>query len=85
MKYSYTPQGVCSMQMIFEIDGNIIKDLQIIGGCPGNTVGVSHLVKGKTIDEVINLLKGIPCGAKGTSCPDQVATALLEYKEKYKV
>ena len=85
MKYTYSPQGVCSMQMIFEIDGNIIKDLQIIGGCPGNTVGVSHLVKGKTIDEVINLLKGIPCGAKGTSCPDQVATALLEYKEKYKV
>lgn len=85
MKYSYTPQGVCSMQMIFEIDGNIIKDLQIIGGCPGNTVGVSLLVKGKTIDEVINLLKGIPCGGKGTSCPDQVATALLEYKEKYKV
>ena len=85
MKYTYSPQGVCSMQMIFEIDGNIIKDLQIIGGCPGNTVGVSHLVKGKNIDEVISLLKGIPCGARGTSCPDQVARALQEYKTKYSI
>ena len=77
MKYTYSPQGVCSMQMIFDIEGNIIKELQIIGGCPGNTVGVSHLVKGKTVDEVITLLKGIPCGARGTSCPDQVARALI--------
>lgn len=85
MKYTYSPQGVCSMQMIFDIEGNIIKELQIIGGCPGNTVGVSHLVKGKTVDEVITLLKGIPCGARGTSCPDQVARALQEYKEKYSI
>lgn len=85
MKYVYTPQNVCSMSMVFEIEGNIIKSLQIIGGCPGNTVGVSRLVEGKSIDEVIGLLKGIPCGAKGTSCPDQVATALIEYKEKYNI
>ncbi len=85
MKYTYTPQGVCSMQMIFDIDGNIIKDLKIIGGCPGNTVGVAQLIKGKTIDEVINSLKGILCGNKGTSCPDQIAKALKEYKEKYNV
>jgi uncharacterized protein (TIGR03905 family) len=85
MKYIYTPQGVCSMQMIFEIDNGIVKDLQIIGGCPGNTVGVSTLVKGKNIDEIIQMLKGIPCGSKGTSCPDQIAKALQEYKEKYKI
>lgn len=85
MKYIYTPQGVCSMQMIFEIDEGIVKDLQIIGGCPGNTVGVSILVKGKNIDEIIQMLKGIPCGSKGTSCPDQIAKALQEYKEKYKI
>ena len=81
MEYKYTPQGVCSMQMIFEIDNNIIKSLKIIGGCPGNTVGVSRLVVGKSVDEVIEMLKGIPCGTRGTSCPDQVAIALEEYKK----
>lgn len=81
MEYRYTPQGVCSMQMIFQIEGDIIKSLKIIGGCPGNTVGVSKLVVGKTADEVIEMLKGIPCGMRGTSCPDQVARALEEYKK----
>lgn len=85
MKYIYEPQGTCSMQMIFEIDGDVVKDLQIIGGCPGNTIGISALVKGRKVDEIIELLKGIPCGNKGTSCPDQVAIALQEYKEKYKI
>ena len=83
MGYTYTPKGVCSMQMIFDIDNNIIKSLKIIGGCPGNTIGVSRLVIGKTVDEVIEMLKGIPCGARGTSCPDQVATALEEYKKQH--
>lgn len=81
MEYRYTPQGVCSMQMIFEIEDGIIKSLKIIGGCPGNTVGVSKLVVGRTVDEVIEMLKGIPCGMRGTSCPDQVAKALEEYKK----
>ncbi len=85
MTYTYIPKGVCSMKMVFEIEGDIVKSLQIIGGCPGNTIGVSKLVKGKNIDEVISMLKGIPCGVKGTSCPDQIARALQEYKEKYKV
>ena len=82
MKYIYEPQGVCSMQMIFDIEGNTVKDLQIIGGCPGNTVGVSALIKGKKIDEIIELLKGIPCGLRETSCPDQLAKALEEIKKK---
>lgn len=81
MEYIYTPKGVCSMQMIFDIDNNVIKNLKIVGGCPGNTIGVSRLVVGKTVDEVIEMLKGIPCGARGTSCPDQVAAALEEYKK----
>ena len=58
-----------------------IKNLKIIGGCPGNTVGVSRLVVGRSVDEVIEMLKGIECGARGTSCPDQVAIALEEYKK----
>ena len=82
MEYRYTPQGVCSMLMIFEIENEIIKSFKIIGGCPGNTIGVSKLVQGRKIDEVIDMLKGIPCGTRGTSCPDQVAKALEEYKEK---
>ena len=81
MEYKYTPQGVFSMQMIFEIEDNVIKSLKIIGGCPGNTIGVSRLVVGKSVDEVIEMLKGIPCGGRGTSCPDQVAVALEEYKK----
>lgn len=83
MKFEYIPKGVCSMKMIFEIDKDIIKTLEIIGGCPGNTAGVALLVRGRKIDEIINMLKGIPCRAKGTSCPDQVSVALEEYKNKY--
>lgn len=80
MRYEYIPEGVCSMKMIFEIEGNIVKSLQIIGGCPGNTVGVSKLIEGRNIDEIIQMLKGIPCGFKDTSCPDQIAQALENYK-----
>ena len=76
MQYKYIPQGVCSMEMIFDIENNIIKSLEIVGGCPGNTVGVARLVAGKSVE-------GIPCGFKGTSCPDQVAEALEEYKENH--
>lgn len=83
MKYKFTPQGVCSMEMIFDIENNIINSLKIIGGCPGNTVGVSRLVAGKSVDEVIKMLEGIECGTKGTSCPDQVAEALKEYKKSH--
>ena len=82
MEYRYEPEGVCSYERIFEIENNIIKSLKILGGCPGNTVGVSKLVEGKDIETVIKLLKGIPCRDKGTSCPDQVAKALEQYKKQ---
>ncbi len=83
MEYKFSPQGVCSMEMIFDIENNIINSLKIIGGCPGNTVGVSRLVAGRSVDEVIEMLDGIECGARGTSCPDQVAMALKEYKKNH--
>ena len=67
MEYRYKPSGVCSREMIIDLDGNIIKKLTIIGGCAGNTVGVSRLIEGMNINEAIRRLKGIPCGAKGTS------------------
>ena len=82
MKYEYNPKGVCSMKMIFDIENDIIKSLKIIGGCPGNTIGVSKLVVGRSIDEIIQMLKGVPCGTKGTSCPDQLAIALEKVKNK---
>lgn len=81
MEYRYRPSGVCSREMIIELDGDIIKKLTIVGGCAGNTVGVSKLVEGMNINEVIKRLKGIPCGIKGTSCPDQLAKALEEIKK----
>ena len=82
MEYRYITKGVCSNEMIFQIEENIIKSLEIVGGCPGNTVGISKLVENRDIDEIINLLKDIPCSNKGTSCPDQVAEALKEYKKQ---
>ena len=80
MQYTYTPQGVCSQKMIIEVENNIVKSVKIIGGCAGNTVGVSRLVQGMNIDEAIKRLKGIPCGFKSTSCPDQLSKALEEVK-----
>ena len=81
MEYRYSPSGVCSREMIFEIDENdIIQNLVVIGGCSGNLKGISALVKGKKIDEVIDLLSGITCGYKPTSCPDQISKALIKYK-----
>lgn len=82
MEYRFTPRGVCSREMTVEMEGNIIKSLKILGGCPGNTVGLTHMVQGRKIDEVIEKLKGISCGMRGTSCPDQLAKALEEIKEK---
>lgn len=81
MEYRYRPEGVCSREIIIEIENDIIKNLKIVGGCPGNTVGVSKLVQNRNVDDVIKLLKGIMCGDKGTSCPDQVAKALENYKK----
>ncbi len=79
MEYRYKPQGVCSREMIFEIEGDIVKSVKIVGGCAGNTLGLSSLIKGMKIKDVIEKLKGIPCGVKSTSCPDQLAKALEEY------
>lgn len=82
MEYTYTPKGVCSHQMKIELEGDIIKKVTIMGGCAGNTVGVSKLVEGMKIDEAIKRLKGIPCGYRSTSCPDQLSIALEQAKQK---
>ena len=81
MTYEYTPKGVCSRKMIIEIDDGIVTDVQIMGGCNGNLKGISSLVTGMPVDEVISRLEGISCGFKGTSCPDQLAQALKKATE----
>lgn len=83
MEYRYKPNGVCSIEMIFDIDENdMVKDLKVIGGCNGNLKGISSLITGMKIDDIILKLSDIKCGYKDTSCPDQIAKALKEYKMK---
>ncbi len=78
---TYATRGTCSRQIIFEVVDNKVYDVKFIGGCLGNLQGISKLVNGRDIDDVINTLKGIKCKGN-TSCPDQLATALIEYKKK---
>jgi uncharacterized protein (TIGR03905 family) len=78
----YAPTGVCSRMIGVEITNNIITDINFIGGCQGNLTGISKLVIGMSVDEVIKRLEGIQCGGKGTSCPDQLAQCLIEYKSQ---
>ncbi len=83
MQHIYNTQGTCSRQIIIDVDdNNIIENVTFIGGCNGNTKGISSLVKGMKIDEVITKLQGIQCGFRPTSCPDQLAAALKQIKER---
>ena len=74
----YRPRGVCSQLIHFELDGDVVKNVQFLGGCNGNLKGISSLVNGMKADDVIARLEGIKCGSKQTSCPDQLALALEE-------
>ena len=79
--YKYIPKGVCSREIYIETDDNdTITNVTFVGGCNGNTKGVSSLVRGMKVDEVIERLEGIDCNMKGTSCPDQLARALKQMK-----
>ena len=72
----YKPVGVCSQLIRVDVEDNVIKDAEFVGGCSGNTQGVARLVIGMNVDEAISRLEGIKCGIKSTSCPDQLAQAL---------
>ena len=76
----YTTQGTCSRQITFDVVDNKLTNVRFLGGCSGNTQGVSKLVEGMDIDEVIKRTDGILCGPRPTSCPDQLARALKQYK-----
>ena len=78
MKYTYKTKGVCSRQINVEIEGDIIKSVEFVGGCHGNTQGVAALVIGMSAEDAIKRLSGIRCGMRSTSCPDQLARALKE-------
>lgn len=76
MKYTYTPRGVCSAQVDFEINDGIVSNVKFTRGCNGNTQGIGALCEGMKADEVVSRLEGIDCAGRGTSCPDQLAKAI---------
>lgn len=78
---NFVPKGVCSRGMVISEDNGIITNVEIIGGCPGNSLGISKLCVGMKVDEVISKLEGIDCSGRGTSCPDQLSKALCKIKE----
>ncbi|MCQ2463755.1 MAG: TIGR03905 family TSCPD domain-containing protein [Clostridia bacterium] len=82
MVYKYITRGTCSKSITVELEDGIVKNVQFEGGCNGNTQGVSALVRGMNAQQVISTLKGIRCGFKNTSCPDQLATALEQALKK---
>lgn len=82
MQYSYNTSGTCSRQILIDVEDNVIQHIKFVGGCPGNVQGVARLSENRSMDEVIALCEGIRCGAKPTSCPDQLAKALKLIKEQ---
>ncbi|HCA72301.1 MAG: TIGR03905 family TSCPD domain-containing protein [Oscillospiraceae bacterium] len=78
MEYRYKTKGTCSREIRLQLDGDVIRDVEVIGGCDGNLKGIRALVKGMKAEDVIQKCSGIRCGSKPTSCPDQLAKALRE-------
>lgn len=82
MQFEYTTKGTCSRKIFFEIQDGKVHNVEFLSGCNGNLQGIGKLVEGMDVDEVIRRIDGIRCGGKPTSCPDQLATALKQAKEK---
>ena len=76
MNMEFRPRGVCSQRMDIQVEDGIVRSLKVTGGCSGNLQGISRLVEGMTVEEAVKRMKGIRCGFKSTSCPDQLAAAL---------
>lgn len=81
MQFEYKTKGTCSQYIHFDVEDGKVKNVQFLGGCNGNLKGIGALVEGMDIDEVISRLEGTTCGAKNTSCPDQLSCALKQAKE----
>lgn len=82
MQFDFKTKGTCSQRILFEIEDNILKNVQFIGGCNGNLKGIGSLVEGMDVDDVISRLEGTTCGMKATSCPDQLAVMLKKAKQQ---
>ena len=80
MQYTYKTKGTCSQMITFDVNDNIVTNVQFFGGCNGNLKGIAKLVEGMNIDDVITRVEGVKCGMKSTSCPDQLAQALKAAK-----
>ena len=78
---TYKTTGTCSRAINYEVTNGVVTKCEFVGGCPGNTQGVAALCRGMKVDEAIERLKGIKCGFKSSSCPDQLATALEQALE----
>ena len=76
MRHTYTTKGTCSRQISFDLEGNIVKNVEFIGGCNGNLKAISSLVEGLSVEEIEARVRGIKCGFKTTSCSDQLAIAV---------
>lgn len=83
--FIYRPKGVCSQEMRFEMENDVIKSVTIVGGCAGNLLGISRIIKDKKISEVISAFEGVRCGIKPTSCPDQISQALKAYAAQHDI
>jgi len=79
-KYEYKPNGVCSKKIVVDVEDDVIQSVEFVGGCPGNALGIGALVKGMKIEEVEKRLAGIKCGFKQTSCHNELAKFLKDYK-----
>lgn len=78
MKYTYRTKGTCSRSITFDIEDGVVNNVRFEGGCNGNLKGIGAIVDGMKVEDVIDKLSGIRCGFKSTSCPDQLAQALME-------
>lgn len=82
MEFAYKTKGTCSTMILLDVEDDVVKSVRYQGGCHGNLQGIARLVEGMKVDEIIARLEGIKCGFKPTSCPDQLARALKEYKSQ---
>lgn len=78
MRYHYKTKGTCSTDIFLDVEDGILREVEYWNGCNGNLQGISRLVKGMSVQEVLNRLEGIRCGMRPTSCPDQLCKALHE-------
>ncbi len=82
MVHTYDTSGTCSRKIIIDVENGVVNNVEFVGGCNGNTQGISSLVRGMKVTDVIKKCKGIDCAGRGTSCPDQLAKAMEEIASK---